>query len=321
MHYDVFNGDADGIIALVQLRLNDPKKSQLITGVKRDIELVKRVEAGKAFSVTVLDISMEKNHTALVNLLANNVPVFYADHHRAGDIPQSTFLEAHIDLDANTCTSLIVNHYLSGKYAKWAVAAAYGDNMIIAAEQLADEIALSVMEREQLKQLGIYVNYNGYGATEEDLHFPPAELFNLLVKYEDPLALISDKSSVFWLLKAAYETDMTLADSAQELINDEICKIISLPDQPWSRRVSGVIGNELANQSPSKAHAVITENEDGSYRVSLRAPLVNKQGADKICVKYDTGGGRAAAAGINYLPANKLQCFIRDVHEYYGKQA
>lgn len=33
MNYDIFNGDADGIIALLQLRLADPIDSQLITGV------------------------------------------------------------------------------------------------------------------------------------------------------------------------------------------------------------------------------------------------------------------------------------------------
>ena len=31
MHYDVFNGDTDGVIALLQLRLAEPKTSQLIT--------------------------------------------------------------------------------------------------------------------------------------------------------------------------------------------------------------------------------------------------------------------------------------------------
>ena len=61
MHYDVFNGDADGILALVQLRLAEPKESTLITGVKRDISLLKQVDANNATSVTVLDISMEKN--------------------------------------------------------------------------------------------------------------------------------------------------------------------------------------------------------------------------------------------------------------------
>eukprot|EP00487_Bulimina_marginata_P011750 TRINITY_DN7573_c0_g1_i1.p1 TRINITY_DN7573_c0_g1~~TRINITY_DN7573_c0_g1_i1.p1 ORF type:complete len:107 (+),score=7.45 TRINITY_DN7573_c0_g1_i1:236-556(+) len=61
MHYDVFNGDADGIIALLQLRLAAPKDSTLITGVKRDISLLKQVDVSKATAVTVLDISLGKN--------------------------------------------------------------------------------------------------------------------------------------------------------------------------------------------------------------------------------------------------------------------
>mgnify|MGYP007000196212 len=44
-YWDVFNGDADGICALLQLRLAQPKNSQLVTGIKRDIELLDRVEA------------------------------------------------------------------------------------------------------------------------------------------------------------------------------------------------------------------------------------------------------------------------------------
>ncbi|MDG1750349.1 MAG: DHH family phosphoesterase, partial [Thalassotalea sp.] len=66
MHFDVFNGDADGIIALVQLRLAEPKNSTLVTGVKRDITLVEKVSIEQAKSVTVLDISMEKNAPALI---------------------------------------------------------------------------------------------------------------------------------------------------------------------------------------------------------------------------------------------------------------
>ncbi|RUM38930.1 MAG: acetyltransferase, partial [Desulfobulbus sp.] len=39
--YDVFNGDADGICALHQLRLHDPRPdAHLVTGVKRDICLL-----------------------------------------------------------------------------------------------------------------------------------------------------------------------------------------------------------------------------------------------------------------------------------------
>ena len=77
MHYDVFNGDADGIFALVQLRLAEPKVSRLITGVKRDISLLKQVPVEQATSVTVLDISMEKNTEALEKLLDKNIDVFY----------------------------------------------------------------------------------------------------------------------------------------------------------------------------------------------------------------------------------------------------
>lgn len=43
MNIDIFNGDADGICALIQLRLAYPAEAQLVTGVKRDIVLLSRV--------------------------------------------------------------------------------------------------------------------------------------------------------------------------------------------------------------------------------------------------------------------------------------
>ncbi|MCZ6829031.1 MAG: DHH family phosphoesterase, partial [Gammaproteobacteria bacterium] len=52
--YDVFNGDADGICALTQLRNAEPRESVLVTGVKRDIELLKQVEAKAGDQITVL---------------------------------------------------------------------------------------------------------------------------------------------------------------------------------------------------------------------------------------------------------------------------
>lgn len=317
MHFDVFNGDADGIIALVQLRLAEPKESVLITGVKRDINLVTQVDVKIATSVTVLDVSMEKNTEALINVLAHNIPTLYIDHHRTGDIPESEHLTAIVNTDANTCTSLLVNQYLNGKFAYWAVAAAFGDNMNASATELANQLGLSEVQQAQLKALGIYVNYNGYGATVDDLHYPPAELFKLLVQFENPFDLINNEHSVFNALEKAYQQDMQHVEQAQVLADTTQCKVIALPDEAWARRVSGVLGNDLANQSPDKAHAVLTENEDGSYRVSLRAPLLNKQGADVICVQFPTGGGRAAAAGINYLVPELVSKFIETVKLYY----
>ena len=317
MHFDVFNGDADGILALVQLRLAEPKESTLITGVKRDISLLKQVDKSQATSVTVLDISMEKNIDALNDLLAANIPVSYTDHHRAGDIPSSSLLTANIDTDANTCTSLLVNQQLDGQFANWAIAAAFGDNMTASAVALAESVGLTQAQQEKLKAFGIYVNYNGYGRTVDDLHYKPDALFQLLVQHADPLSLVEQEDSVFARLEKAYQADMALAESAKVLADNDICKVVELADEAWARRVSGVFGNELANRSPNKAHAVVTQNADGTYTISLRAPLNNKQGASDICVQFPTGGGRAGAAGINNLPAEQLDLFIATLSDYY----
>jgi hypothetical protein len=91
--------------------------------------------------------------------------------------------------------------------------------------------------------------------------------------------------------------------------SDETALVI-LPNEAWARRVSGVYSNDLANASPARAHAVLTERADGTYLVSVRAPLENKQGADELCRRFPTGGGRAAAAGINALPGDQLEAFI-----------
>lgn len=317
MHYDVFNGDADGIIALLQLRFAEPIESVLVTGVKRDISLLKRVDVNKATSVTALDISMEKNHSALVALLEKEIDVFYADHHRPGDIPASPFLQPMIDTDPNTCTSLIINKYLDEQYVFWAIAAAYGDNMINSAEQLADKYNLSSEQRAKLNELGIYINYNGYGQKLEDLHYAPDELYQLLTQFKDPFDLIAQQGSVFEKLQAAYTQDISQAKSAKVLHDCSTCKAILLPDEAWARRVSGVYGNDLANQNPDKAHIVFTTNGDGTYTISLRAPLNNKQGAGDVCSKFATGGGRAAAAGVNQLPEAEIDAFIEAVNHYY----
>jgi hypothetical protein len=330
MHFDVFNGDADGILALVQLRLSEPKTSTLITGVKRDIGLLKQVPAEQATSVTVLDISMEKNAGALAELLESNVDIFYVDHHRSGDIPVSDKLTTLINTDANTCTSLLVNDYLNGQFVNWAITAAFGDNMNQSAVELANKQGLSVRQQAQLKELGIYINYNGYGRTVADLHISPTDLFKACLAFNDPLELINAPDSIFSLLASAYKDDMEKAQSAEILADHDTCKVMLLADEAWSRRVSGVFGNELANQSPDKAHAVLTLNEgtelenssssvdEVTYTVSLRAPLNNKQGADNICIKFPTGGGRAGAAGINQLPKKMLGKFISTVAEYYS---
>ena len=317
MNYDIFNGDADGIIALLQLRLANPQESTLITGVKRDINLVAKVDAKIGDKLTVLDVSMEKNMVALELALSSGAGVFYADHHRAGDVPEHENLSAHIDLDANTCTALIIDNLLNGEFHEWAITAAYGDNLITKADELADAVGLSVEQKEQLKELGTLINYNGYGAKVDDLHFDPAELYQALLKYTSPFDVIADKASPFYQLQAAFQSDMDNALAIKALHKSEKLGLFELPNEAWARRISGVYGNLLANQSPDSSHAVLTQNRDRSYMVSLRAPLNNKQGAGEICSSFETGGGREAAAGINVLPKELIAEFVKVVESKY----
>lgn len=318
-NYDVFNGDADGILSLVQLRQVEPKDSILITGVKRDIALLQQVPVDDVRKqITVLDVSMEKNIGALQSQLESNSEIFYADHHRAGDIPEHQALSAHIDLDANVCTALIIDKLLQGKKHLWAIAAAYGDNLIAKADELSSTAGLSLEQAQQLKELGTLVNYNGYGESLNDLHFEPSELFRELMRYDNPFDCINDLGSVYAVLKQAYEADHQKARSASIITDEPNLLAIQLEDAAWARRISGVYGNELANQNSSKAILVVTKNDNNSYRISLRAPISNKQGAGDICSQFDTGGGREAAAGINHLPEEQLPELLAKVKSYYS---
>ena len=56
--YDVYNGDADGLCALLQLRLAAPREAILVSGVKRDIRLLERVNARQGDDIVVMDIKM-----------------------------------------------------------------------------------------------------------------------------------------------------------------------------------------------------------------------------------------------------------------------
>ena len=318
MNYDIFNGDADGIIALLQLQLANPTESVKVTGVKRDIQLLKKITPKAGDNIRVLDISMEKNMAELHDALCVGARVMYVDHHKAGDIPNHANLFAHIDLDANMCTSLIVSDLIDKQYHLWAITAAYGDNLFTKADSEADKLGLTELEKSQLKAFGTYINYNGYGSEVADLHFAPEDLFNELLKYKSPLDAINDSESVYYVLEKAYKADMQKAADAKVLHNCDTAKVILLDDAPWARRVSGVLGNDLANQAPNKAHAVLTYNNKGSYTVSVRAPLNNKQGAVDVCSQFATGGGRAAAAGINELEQQRVEQFITTLVNFYS---
>jgi len=307
---DIFNGDADGICALTQLRNVEPLQSTLITGVKRVIALFERARIAPGDRITALDISFDKNRDGVLKALDAGAEIFYVDHHFAGDVPEHDKLTTIIDPDPNVCTSLLVNGHLKGKHVEWAITGAFGDNLNAIAREIAAPLGLSEQQLNLLENLGIYMNYNSYGSSLEDLHFAPAELFDLVRPYPTPFSFIADARESFQKLELGYRQDMASAAALQPVSESEKTAVFILPNEAWARRVSGVYSNDLANASPGRAHAVLTERFDGTYLVSVRAPLANKRGADELCRRFPTGGGRAAAAGINALPADQLDAFI-----------
>ena len=321
-YFDVFNGDADGICALIQLRNKEPREARLITGVKRDISLLKQVDAKSGDKVTVLDVSMDKNRDDLNRLLQNGSDILYVDHHFPGDIPESQNLTAIINEAPDTCTSILVNKYLNGEFALWAITGAFGDNLKNSARALAARQDITEEEILLLEKLGVYINYNGYGASLEDLHFTPSALYQKLVIYKNPLDFIrggtNKDNQDFTKLENGYRDDMAAAAALEPKVASEYSAIFILPNEKWARRVSGVYSNEQANQHPDRAHAVLTEKPNGNYLVSVRAPINNKTGAVDLCHQFPTGGGRAAAAGINDLPADMLDSFTRALEAAYS---
>jgi len=212
----------------------------------------------------------------------------------------------------------LINQHLKGAYQHWAIVGTFGDNLKKSALGLAKSQNLSDLDLVKLERLGILINYNGYGATVDDLHYHPADLFNLMLPYKNPLDFISDCAHEYEKLENGYENDFKSAESANTLFSDNAVAVYVLPNEAWARRVSGVFGNHLANLNPDRGHAILTNKADGNFLVSVRAPLNNKKGAADLCRKFPTGGGREAAAGINDLPESMVDDFIAQFREQYS---
>lgn len=309
IYYDVFNGDADGLCSLQQLRLAEPVASVLITGVKRDIALLQQVTAQTGDQVTVLDIALDKNRTVLLQLLSQNVHVRYFDHHTTSDIPQHAQLEAYIGHEPDQGTSLLVDEFLCGQFRAWAVVGTFGDNFDARANAIATNLGYTEKQIALLQNLGIVLNYNSYGSNLEDLHFSPAALSLLMRPFVDPLDFVQT-SEIFLALDAGYKDDMALAANVKPEFATELSCLYILPNAAWARRVSGVFANDLVHKYPNRAHALLTTLPTGGFLVSVRAPKTTLTGADVLCRQFPTGGGRKAAAGINMLPEDQYSAFV-----------
>lgn len=317
--YDVYNGDADGLCALLQLRLATPRDSTLVSGVKRDIRLLDRVEAQHGDEIVVLDISLDANRQALERVLQQGARVSWFDHHYPGEIPTHHRFVSHINTDPVVCSSLIVDRHLDGRFRNWAIVAAFGDNLDSTARQLAAAAGLNSEETERLRQLGMCLNYNAYGTTLDDLLFSPVDLFLRLKPFADPREFVRT-SDIFESLQQSMHDDLARAQAVpvQSIAPGSACAM--LPDAGWSRRVVGVYANSLAQRQPHTAHAIMVERE-GGYLVSIRAPAADPMGASTVARAFQSGGGREGAAGIDLLPSADLERFLAVMRETYSSKA
>lgn len=346
--FDVFNGDADGLCALQQLRLAEGSDAHapddpppvLVTGVKRHIRLLEGLTVPAGSLVTVLDVGFTGNRRDVERLLDAGCTVRYFDHHHAGEeVPTHPRLETHLTDSPQRCTSLLVERYLgdeptastlrtvayrTGVHRNWAVVGAFGDNLTAPARRLAGELGLQDEEIEALQELGELLNYNGYGDAVEDLHFHPARLFEALSPYADPRAFAREAPEVE-TLRGGFADDWSRAEAAPLVLDEPRGRAVLLPDAPWARRIQGVLANRLTHGAPDAAHAVAVTTGSGDLRISVRTPLSSPESqsgqcpdAGALCRRFPSGGGRVGAGGINALPSAEWEAFLRVFRETFG---
>lgn len=313
--YDVFNGDADGLCALHQLRLVEPRDATPVTGTKRDIALVRRVHLTAGDRLTVCDISLETNAAAVVAALDAGASIEWFDHHRAGQVPPHPALVLHHDPSPAICTSAIVDRHLGGAHRAWAVVGAFGDNLDETAVSLARTLGLDDAAITASKQLGECLNYNAYGDSVDELLFHPVDLMRRMAGFAAPLAFATADAACARIADAMRD-DLGRAHALTALDENDAVACYALPDAAWSRRVSGAFANRIARADPRRAHAVLTPSR-GAFAVSIRAPIAAPRGADRLAVQFENGGGREAAAGINGMPASDVPRFLKELRRAF----
>jgi len=294
MRWFAYNGDADGICSMVQWALVHGIDGELVTGVKRDIELLDRVDASAGDDLIAMDISLARNHSQATNLADKGVNITWIDHHLAGEEIQG--ITTHINTSKEVCTAIIVDSLIGGIHRDWAITAAYGDGLSGVATSLAG------FHDEKLSELGELLNYNAYGSGVEDLHFHPNELLQMCLDSVTPEIFM--QSQAFSQLKSGFAEDIANAYSQSQKEG----QLIRLPCEPWARRVVGVFAHRLKEAEPELPHVIALDRGDGSWQISIRA----SEGVGELCQQF-SGGGRATAGGIDILYEDEIPALMKAV--------
>lgn len=307
MYYDLFNGDADGMISTHMYRTFMPKDSIKFTGMKRDIKLLRHVTKAHDSIITVFDVSLASNDDYVEKILQNNNNIRWFDHHDPGETDFGDRLMAKIDPDPDCCTAILVDKHLDGLYRPWTIAAAFGDNLHKQAEEMNPNMSQERMDT--LRTIGETLNYSGYGNTEDDLLAQPIDIYEDMAQYRNPFNYFR-RSRLFHAIHDQMLADKEQLSRSTVLFDEEFGMVVQLPSSVASSRYSGIYSNDLAMSDPDKAFAIVTANGE-DFKVSIRAPINRPTGAVTLANQFPTGGGREKAAGINVLPQDKI-------HEFYS---
>ena len=256
-----------------------------VTGVKRDIELLKKISSEDGDEIIVMDISLARNHSKASELIQSDIKMTWFDHHLAGE--PIVGLEAHIDTSSDVCTARIVESYLGVK-SDWAQVALHGDGLS------------EHSSKPEFKELGELLNYNGYGADLEDLHFHPDELMRICLESQTPASFL--QTPTFEALRNGFNTDMENVDSVVEIDG-----VYMLPNEAWARRVVGVMAHRINSTGPGP-HVIAIDKGD-VLQISLRG----RNGIGEICAMFG-GGGRETAGGIDALPKDEITALMNEVN-------
>lgn len=309
--FDVFNGDADGLCARQQMYLANPGQTVCISGCRRDYRLFDGIDAQSGDTLRAFDIPYRANQSTLQELLQRGVQVEYFDHHEVEQPLAHPLLSYYRNGVPETCTSLLVDRYLQGRFSPWAVAGAFGDNKTDCAQQLARSIGLDQRETLALRFLGECLNYNAYGGKSSDQSISSLTLSQVMESFSDPFDFMS-QTEVFSHIAQQRAEDMRLASARPSIVNSDELYVVILPDAAWARRIIGVFANQLIQVHFNRVCVAMVPNARNGLSVSLRVPESAEMNANQLARRYG-GDGRANAAGIDDLPVEEVVHFLRDL--------
>lgn len=280
-----------------------------ITGLKRDLALLKKLPQDHAGPVIGFDLAFGPNAEAAQAFLAKgHQPLAWFDHHEPGPLPQSPRFTPFIQAQKGLCTAMIVNATLGQAFPLWAAMAAYGDNVTGAAEAMLAAQGVAKDQAEAIAETGRLLNYNAYGE-EKDTLFAPLTLAEGLMAFESALDFIAQSP---WIpaLRAQWQADEAHFAALKPWRENASARVYVLDDAPWARRFAASWVNALSRSRPDLASAILTPDGTQHFTVSLRAPKTGPHAhfeASRFASAWPKGGGRPQAAGINALPVSEAE--------------